>query len=55
LALDISLDPVEMLPPLDSRTAEQAPENGEDGLVIDFSQNDLEGLLLELDEKKPEA
>ncbi|MCU0589649.1 MAG: hypothetical protein MUF52_16050 [Syntrophobacteraceae bacterium] len=28
---------------------------GEDGLMMDFSQNDLEGLLLELDDKAPEA
>ncbi len=55
LALDISLEPGDVGPVLDSKTAEQLVEGTEDGLVIDFSQNDLEGLLLELDDKKPEA
>jgi hypothetical protein len=55
LALDISFEPNDVAPLLDSKTAEEAPENGEDGLVIDFSRNELEGLLLELDDKKPEA
>jgi hypothetical protein len=55
LALDISLEPADVAPGLDPKPSEQAAEVGQDSLVIDFSQNDLEGLLLELDDKKPEA
>ncbi len=56
MALDISLElesAAETL--LDAGKAEPVAENKDNGLVLDFSENDLENLMLELDDKAPEA
>ncbi len=56
MALDISLEldsAAETL--LDAGKAELVAESNDNGLALDFSENDLNNLLLELDDKAPEA